>query len=139
MYGTGSTAPEFAPVARAFQKLVGDGPGGGALVVRVGGETVVDLVGGTADRWGVRPWRHDTLGLSFSTTKGVASTVIHRLADRGLLDYDEPVAAYWPEFGAGGKGRVTVRELMTHRAGLQSVRAVARRAEDTLDHLAMEE
>ena len=139
MHGTGSTAPEFAPVARAFQKLVGDGPGGGALVVRVQGETVVDLVGGTADRWGVRPWRHDTLGLSFSTTKGVASTVIHRLADRGLLDYDEPVAAHWPEFGAGGKSRVTVRELMTHRAGLQSVRAVARRAEDTLDHLAMEE
>ncbi len=65
--------------------------------------------------------------------------MLHRLAERGLVDYDEPVASFWPEFAAGGKQRVTVRDLMTHRAGLSSVRAVAPRAEDLLDHIAMED
>ena len=108
-------------------------------MVRVRGETMVDLCTGAADRRGMRPWTPDTLAISFSTTKGVASTVIHRLVDRGELSYDEPVAAYWPEFAAGGKERVTVRDVLTHRAGLHSVRAVAARAEDLLDHHAMEE
>jgi CubicO group peptidase (beta-lactamase class C family) len=133
------TAEQFAPVRQVFDRWVARTPGGGSLVVRVKGETVVDLWGGTMDRHGERPWGRETLGLSFSTTKGIASTVIHRLADRGLLDYDEPVATYWPEFGAGGKEGITVRDVLTHRAGLFNVRAVAKRAEDLLDHLAMEE
>jgi CubicO group peptidase (beta-lactamase class C family) len=107
--------------------------------VRLRGRTVVDLWTGTADGRGLRPWTPDTVAISFSTTKGIASTVVHRLADRGVLDVDEPVATYWPEFAAGGKERVTVRDLLTHRAGLHSARAVAGRAEDLLDHLAMEE
>jgi len=135
----GKAAPGFEPVRRAFARIVGRGPGGGAFTVQVRGETVVNLWTGIADRAGARPWTPDTLAISFSTTKGVASTVIHRLADRGVLDYDEPVASYWPEFGAGGKGRVTVRDLLTHRAGLHSIRAVARRVEDLLDHVAMED
>ena len=133
------TSAAFAPVQTAFRRLVGGRSGGGALVVRHRGETVVDLVTGTADRAGRRPWTRDTVAISFSTTKGVASTVVHRLADRGLLGYDDPVAAHWPEFAAGGKERVTVRDLLSHRAGLWSVRAVADRAEDILDHLGMEE
>ena len=130
---------DFEPVARAFARLMGHGAGGGALVVRLRGETVVDLRTGHSDRAGHRPWERDTLAISFSTTKGVASTVVHRLADRGLIDYDEPVAAYWPEFAAGGKGAITVRHLLSHRAGLESVRLVARRAEDLLDHTAVED
>jgi CubicO group peptidase (beta-lactamase class C family) len=132
-------ADGFGPVAESFSKLVTRGRGGGALAVRLRGETVVDLCTGWADRAETRPWKPQTLALSFSTTKGVASTVIHRLAERGELSYDEPVATYWPEFAAGGKERVTVRDLLTHRAGLWSVRAVAERPEDLLDHLAMEE
>jgi CubicO group peptidase (beta-lactamase class C family) len=136
----GHAGPGFGRVADLFAKLVDRSRGGGgALVVRLRGETVLDLSTGWADRAQTRPWKPETLALSFSTTKGIASTVIHRLAERGELSYDEPVAAYWPEFAAGGKGRVTVRDLMTHRAGLWSVRAVAERAEDLLDHLAMEE
>ena len=134
----GKAAPGFEPVRRAFERIVGRGAGGGALAVQVRGETVVDLWTGVADRAGARPWTPDTLAISFSTTKGVASTIIHRLADRGELDYDEPVASYWPEFGAGGKGRVSVRDLLTHRAGLHNVGAVAARMEDLLDHVAME-
>jgi CubicO group peptidase (beta-lactamase class C family) len=135
----GVTTDAFRPVAVAFARLVERGPGGGALVVRLRGETVVDLAGGSADVRRMRPWTRETLAVSFSTTKGVASAVVHRLAERGLLGYDDPVAAHWPEFAAGGKGRITVRDLLTHRAGLHSVQAVARRAEDVLDHLAMEE
>ena len=129
----------FGRVARLFSKLVTRGGGGGALVVRVRGATVLELCTGWADRAQTRPWKPETLALSFSTTKGIASTVIHRLEERGELAYDEPVATYWPEFAAGGKGRVTVRDVLTHRAGLWSVRAVAERPEDLLDHLAMEE
>ena len=108
-------------------------------MVRLRGETVVNLCTGSADRAQTRPWTPDTLALSFSTTKGATSTVIHRLAERGLLGYDDPVAAHWPEFAAGGKAMVTVRELLTHRAGLSSVQAIAGRAEEMLDHLVMEE
>jgi CubicO group peptidase (beta-lactamase class C family) len=130
---------DFRPVADAFGSLVGRGAGGGALVVRLHGETVADLAVGWADRKRTRRWTPETLAISFSTTKGVTSTVVHRLAERGLLGYDDPIADHWPEFGAGGKERVTVRDLLTHRAGLYSVQAVADRGEDILDHLAMEE
>jgi CubicO group peptidase (beta-lactamase class C family) len=132
-------APGFAPVAEAFDRLVTPPPGGGALVVRQHGRTVVDLAGGGADASGERPWTSDTLAISFSTTKGIASTVVHRLADRGVLSVADPVADHWPAFAAGGKDRVTIRDLLTHRAGLSSVQSVARRAEDLLDHVAMEE
>ncbi|MGN6168426.1 MAG: serine hydrolase domain-containing protein, partial [Solirubrobacteraceae bacterium] len=135
----GHAEREFGPVVASFGKLVTRGRGGGALVVRLGGKTVLDLCTGWADRAHTRPWQPETLGVSFSTTKGVASMVVHRLAERGELAYDEPIATYWPEFAAGGKGRVTVRDLLTHRAGLWSVRAVAERPADLLDHLAIEE
>ncbi len=135
----GAVEAGFGPVRESFARLVTRGRGGGALVVRLNGRNVVDLCTGWTDRAQTRRWKPETLALSFSTTKGIASTVIHRLAERGELSYDEPVAAYWPEFAAGGKGRVTVRDLLTHRAGLWSVRAVAERPEDLLDHLAMEE
>jgi CubicO group peptidase (beta-lactamase class C family) len=135
----GHAAVGFGRVAESFSKLVTRVQGGGALVVRLRGETVVDLCAGYADRARTKPWQPETLALSFSTTKGIASTVVHRLAERGELAYDEPIASYWPEFGAGGKERVTVRHLLTHRAGLWSVREVAERPEDLLDHLAMEE
>ena len=129
----------FDPAVDAFAKLVTRGRGGGALVVRLRGRTVLDLCTGWTDRAHTKPWTPETLALSFSTTKGVASTVLHRLAERGELAYDEPVATSWPEFAAGGKERVTVRDLLTHRAGLWSVRDVAARPEDLLDHHGMEE
>ncbi|HET9102640.1 MAG TPA: serine hydrolase domain-containing protein [Solirubrobacteraceae bacterium] len=139
-FGPSGTAIEaFAPVTDAFARLLGDGAGGGSITVRLRGETVLALSTGWADRARTRPWTPETLGVSFSTTKGAASTVIHRLVERGLLGYDDPVCAHWPEFAAGGKGTVTVREVLTHRAGLSSVQAVARDAEEMLDHELMEE
>jgi len=84
----------FERAAESFAKLVAGGRGGGAVVVRLRGETVLDLCTGWADRAHTRPWKPDTLALSFSTTKGIASRVIHRLAERGELAYDEIIATY---------------------------------------------
>jgi CubicO group peptidase (beta-lactamase class C family) len=111
--------------------------GGGALAVYLDGEPVVDVWTGWSDRGGHRPWTADTAPMVFSATKGMAATVIHRLADRGLIDYEAPVAEYWKEFGANGKADLTVREVMRHHAGLSGLRGAAQ--EDLLDHVAMEE
>ncbi|MGB3481282.1 MAG: serine hydrolase domain-containing protein [Mycobacterium sp.] len=134
----GAADPNFAHAVRSFASLFpGRRFGGGALAVYLHGEPVVDVWTGWADRRGRVPWTADTGAMVFSATKGMASTVIHRLADRGLIDYDAPVAEYWPDFGAGGKADITVREVMAHRAGLSQLNGVTRA--DLLDHLKMEQ
>jgi CubicO group peptidase (beta-lactamase class C family) len=85
------------------------------------GETVVDTWAGSMGPDDPRPVKADTLFSSFSTTKGVAATALHILADRGLIDYDAPVAKYWPEFAANGKEKITVAQAMSHQAGLHAV------------------
>ena len=134
----GAADSNFACTLRAFSKLF-PGPryGGGALSVYLHGEPVVDVWTGYTDRRGTEFWTADTGAMVFSVTKGLASTVIHRLADRGLIDYDAPVSEYWPEFGANGKADITVREVMRHRAGLSQLNGV--RKAELLDHLAMEQ
>ena len=122
----------FARAAdRFFETFRTPADGGGAAAAYLDGELVLDVWAG----WRAKDklWTHDTVTLCFSTGKGVASTVIHRLADRGLIDYDERVATYWPEFAAAGKARITMRELMSHRAGLHNVRAVAPSRDHLLD------
>jgi CubicO group peptidase (beta-lactamase class C family) len=111
--------------------------GGGALAVYLDGQPVVDVWTGWSDRAGQVPWTADRAPMVFSATKGMAATVIHRLVDRGLIDYEAPVAEYWPEFAANGKSELTVREVMRHRAGLSGLRGAS--IEDLLDHLVMEE
>jgi CubicO group peptidase (beta-lactamase class C family) len=122
---------------RAFSQLFpGKRFGGGALAIYLHGEPVVDVWTGYADRRGTEYWTADTGAMVWSVTKGLASTVIHRLADRGLIDYDAPIAAYWPEFGANGKAEITVRDAMRHRAGLSQLNGVSKA--ELLDHQAME-
>jgi CubicO group peptidase (beta-lactamase class C family) len=134
----GAADPNFACAVRAFSQLFpGRRFGGGALCVYLDGQPVVDVWTGWADRRGTRPWNADTGAMVFSATKGMASTVIHRLADRGLIDYEAPVADYWPAFAANGKAGVTVRDLMRHRAGLSQLNGAS--AADLVDHLLMEE
>jgi CubicO group peptidase (beta-lactamase class C family) len=87
-----------------------------------GGEPIVDTWAGTVGPGDDRPVQPDSLFCSFSTTKGVAATALHILADRGLIEYDAPVAKYWPEFARNGKERVTVAQAMSHQAGLHAVR-----------------
>ena len=127
----------FGCAVRAFAALFpGRRFGGGALAVYLDGQSVVDVWTGWSDRAGQVPWSADTGAMVFSATKGAASTVIHRLVDRGLIDYDVPVAQYWPEFGANGKAAITVRELLGHRAGLTHLNGASR--SDLLDHMTME-
>ncbi|MEU3461920.1 serine hydrolase domain-containing protein [Streptomyces sp. NPDC006733] len=95
---------------------------GAAVTVLLDGEPVVDLWGGWADAARTRPWERDTLVNVWSTTKGATALCAHLLADRGLLDLDAPVAAYWPEFAAAGKADLPVRHLLSHRAGLAGLR-----------------
>ncbi|MFH8974714.1 serine hydrolase domain-containing protein [Streptomyces sp. NPDC017890] len=113
----------FAAVRAAFDENFRDrGELGAAVAVTVGGTTVVDLWGGWADAARTRPWERDTLVNVWSTSKGPTALCAHVLADRGLLDLDAPVAAYWPEFAAAGKEKVLVRHLLSHRAGLSGFR-----------------
>lgn len=134
----GIADPNFSSAVRAFSQLFpGRFFGGGALAIYLDGQPVVDVWTGWADRWGTRRWVADTGTMVFSATKGMTSTVIHRLADRGLIDYDAPVAEYWPAFAANGKAAVKVRDVMRHRAGLSQLNGVSRT--DLLDHLVMEE
>lgn len=135
---SGAADSNFGCVVRFFASMFpAHRFGGGALAVYLDGQPVVDVWTGWSDRRGELPWSADTAPMVFSATKGMAATVIHRLADRGLIDYDAPVAQYWPEFGANGKADLTVREVMRHRAGLSGLRGAT--WEDLLDHTVMEE
>ncbi|MCW2959560.1 MAG: beta-lactamase family protein [Solirubrobacterales bacterium] len=135
----GTAAPGYEAVAVAFARTLAGRSRGGSLTVRRGTETLVDVWGGWADGRRDREWTSDTPALSFSTTKGIAATAVHVLVDRGILAYDEPVATWWPEFAAAGKERITLRDVLTHRAGLHDVRGITQRTSDILDAELMEE
>ncbi len=128
----GYCEPEFGGVADVLRRQVRRSGRGAAVCVYHRGRKVVDLWAGVRDEEG-RLWRADTLAMSFSTTKGVVATALHVLADRGLVDYDDPVAKHWPEFAQNGKERVTVRDVLSHRAGLPQIRPLLDRADRVLD------
>ena len=128
----GYVHPEFSEVARVFRHQIERTGGGAALAVYHRGELVVDLWGGRRTGQGV-PWTRDTLAMCFSTTKGVAATALHVLADRGLVDYDAPVATYWPEFAQNGKEKITVRHVLSHSAGLHRFATLIDRPAQSLD------
>ncbi|MBT9471305.1 MAG: serine hydrolase domain-containing protein [Pseudomonadota bacterium] len=106
----------FSPVREAFDANLASGADvGAAFCATLEGETVVDLWGGFADEARTRSWEQDTIVNVYSTTKTMTALLI---ADRGELDFDAPVARYWPEFAAAGKENVKVSHLMSHSAGL---------------------
>ena len=115
----GTVSPGFEPVRATFEEnFKRRGELGAGLCIWHRGAIVVDLWGGITDRKSKAAWTEDTLTLIFSSTKGMVATALLMLADRGLLDYDAPVAQYWPEFAQNGKADITVRMLLNHRAGL---------------------
>jgi CubicO group peptidase (beta-lactamase class C family) len=118
----GFAAPGFEAVrdrfAANFQRDDAYQEVGAALAVYRGEERVVDLWAGWRDAAKTDPWTPDTLVNVWSTTKGVTAIAVARLVDQGRLDYDAPVARYWPEFAANGKAEVTVSQLLSHQAGL---------------------
>ena len=112
----------FEPVIDAFAANFDErGEVGAAVCVYVDGEPVVDLWGGLADATTGGPWTADTVVLVYSSTKGVTAVCANRLIEQGRLDPDATVAAYWPEFAAGGKGAITVAQVLSHQAGLPLV------------------
>lgn len=115
----GTCDARFEGVREAFTANFDQGLDVGASVaVTLDGELVVDLWGGHTDASASRPWERDTLVNVWSTTKTMAALSMLVLADRGLLDLDRPIAAYWPEFAANGKEEVLVRHVLGHTAGL---------------------
>jgi len=116
--------PGFGRVADAFAaNFERHGEVGAAFSLYASGRPVVEAWGGLADPENGRPWLADTVAMVFSVTKGVTAIAVHLLAERGLLALDAPVARYWPEFAAAGKQAVTVRQVLSHRAGVPAVDA----------------
>jgi CubicO group peptidase (beta-lactamase class C family) len=115
----GTTARGFEGVRDAFETNFAKGLEiGASFSAYYRGEKVVDLWGGIADVATRRSWDEDTLALVFSTTKGATAMCANKLAQEGALDIDAPVARYWPEFAAGGKGEIPVSFVLSHQAGL---------------------
>ena len=114
---TGDVAPGFGPVADSFKNNFDKhGDVGAACAVVIDGKTVVDLFAGDARP--NMPWTRDTRSVVFSVSKGITAICLLMASERGYFDLDLPVARYWPEFAAHGKARITVRQLLAHRAGL---------------------
>jgi CubicO group peptidase (beta-lactamase class C family) len=122
---SGTCDPAFLAVRDAFAQNFAAGLElGASLSISVDGRNVVDLWGGHLDAARTKPWQRDTLVCVFSCTKGIAAMATMWAVAGGLVDLDEPVATYWPEFAAEGKSSIPVRQLLTHEAGLP---AMARR------------
>lgn len=128
----GIVEPRFERVRKCFSKnFAARGEGGASVCVWHQGRVVVDLWGGLVEPVGSlakgacdvvkRSWARDSITVGFSTTKGLVAFCFLVLADRKLIDYERPVADYWPEFAAVGKEGISVRCLLNHRAGLHAL------------------
>jgi CubicO group peptidase (beta-lactamase class C family) len=118
----GQVAPGFEAIEAEFRKnFVQRREIGAACTVYHRGTKVVDLWGGYRDRKSQALWEENTMEIVFSTTKGMAAITLAVLNSRGFLDYDQRVVTYWPEFGQNGKANITVRQLISHQAGLAAL------------------
>jgi CubicO group peptidase (beta-lactamase class C family) len=118
----GQVEDGFEPVRAAFEENFAQrGELGATCAAYVDGRLVVDLWGGTTAREGGSAYGPDTLQLVASATKGAMAICVLRLAESGRIDLEAPMAEYWPEFAANGKGRVTVRQALAHQAGVPTI------------------
>jgi CubicO group peptidase (beta-lactamase class C family) len=120
MMPNGFVARGYESVRDAFARGQSEDEGGGQLCIYRHGHKVVDLWIGT-QRANGRPWTEDTLTTIMSCTKGATAAIVHRLAERGLIDYEAPIADYWPEFAGGGKSDARVWHVMSHSVGLPGI------------------
>lgn len=119
----GRCDPRFSEVADEFRRnLAQRGDLGASVAITVDGEPAVDLWGGYADANRTTPWAADTIAVVMSCTKGATALCAHILAAEGELDFDAPVARYWPQYGRAGKEATLVRHLLNHQAGVPAVR-----------------
>ncbi|MFB6348066.1 serine hydrolase domain-containing protein [Moraxella sp. ZJ142] len=120
---------DFQSVLDSLQ--LDDAPAGGALAIYHQGKLVVNAAIGQA--LPNQPWSVQTLSVNFSIGKGVMATLIAVLVSQGLLDYDACVSKYWPEFAQNGKQNITLKQVLSHRAGLFDITSVATDAQALLD------
>ena len=115
----GRVSPGFETVREAFaENFSSRRELGGACCAYYQGEKVVDLWGGVRNKQTGEPWEENTMVIIYSATKGLAAMTLALAHSRGWLDFDQRVAAYWPEFATNGKDTITVRQLLAHQAGL---------------------
>ncbi len=115
----GFVAPRFESVRGAFAANLDSGADiGASFCATHEGKVVADIWGGWADEARTRPWEENTIINVYSTTKTMTALTALLIADRGELDFEAPVAKYWPEFAANGKAEIKVKHLMSHSAGL---------------------
>ncbi len=120
----GMCDPRFASVQEEFARNFAErGEVGAAVCVMVDGTPVVDLAGGWRDEARVEPWRLDTVVDFYSVGKAFLAVLALQLVDAGLIGLDDRVASVWPEFAAGGKEAVTLRQALCHRAAVPAIRA----------------
>ncbi|WP_459194886.1 serine hydrolase domain-containing protein [Halosimplex sp. J119] len=118
----GTVAPGFEPVREVFAENFRDRDElGSAVAVYYRGELVVDLWGGYRDTDREHPWEVETMVLVASATKGMTAAAIAVALSRGLFALDDRIADHWPAFAQHGKGEVTVRQLLSHQAGLATL------------------
>ncbi len=118
----GTVAPGFEKVKEEFINNFKEKKElGAACAVYLKGKKIVDLWGGYRDAKTRDPWKEDTLVLVYSTTKGISGLAVALAHSRDYFDYDEKVAIYWPEFAQNGKEHITVRQLLSHQAGLCAI------------------
>ena len=123
-------------IQRRLQQLLDnlqldDAPAGGSLVVFHKGKCIVQASVGLARE--DLAWSADTLSLNFSTGKGVLATLVHVLVSQQMLEYDLPIAHYWPAFAAQGKEQITLRSVLSHQANLFSIQSIDADNETVLD------
>ncbi|MCP4760757.1 MAG: beta-lactamase family protein [archaeon] len=118
----GSVEPGFEKVKEIFIESFKKGEEvGAACAVYHKGKKVVDLWGGYRDKKSKDPWKEDTMVCVFSTTKGMSSLAVALAISKGYFDVDEKVCKYWPEFAQNGKDNITIRQLLSHQAGLCAI------------------
>ena len=120
----GTVEPGYERVRDAFADAQAKDEGGAQLCIYRHGKRVVDIWAGM-DKANNRAFTADTLMVLMSCTKAATAVCAHILAQRGFIDYDAPVARYWPEFAQAGKEKITVRDILAHRAGLMGIEAEA--------------
>lgn len=118
----GQAESGWGPLADAFARnFTGEGDVGAAVAVYLDGRPVADLWAGAADPVERRMWVRSTVGNIFSCTKGLMATLVNQLIQEGRIDPDTPMATYWPEFAAHGKEAITVRQVLSHQAGVAAI------------------
>lgn len=129
----GHVDERFIDLARQFSRMqdVRTELGGAALVIYFQGQKVVDIWTGKKSE--TESWQANTLSLCYSTGKGVLSTLAHILVSEGFVDYDIPVATYWPEFAQQGKDKITLRHMLSHQSGLYDIRNLVADASEMAD------